>query len=117
MFLWCFTRDELENITSNPLQNTIVNTDPSYKKEKHWLLIYFNDNGVVEFFDSLGYDINYYHSSIKRFVNGFSDKYMLVLRCRLQPINSNLCSDYCLYYAYCKCQGLAKKKFNIVDSI
>lgn len=27
-----FGRDKLENITSNPPQITIVNTDPSYKK-------------------------------------------------------------------------------------
>ena len=55
-----FARDELENITSNLPRITVVNTDPSCKKGKHWLLIYFNDNGVVEFFYSLGYDINYY---------------------------------------------------------
>ena len=36
---------------------------------------------------------------------------MPVLRCRLQPINSSLCSQYCLYYAYCNCQGLIKKEF------
>ena len=59
-----FVRDELDSIYSNPPQIIIVNTDPLEKSGKHWLLIYFNEDGLVDFFYSLGYDISFYHSSI-----------------------------------------------------
>ena len=78
-----FARDKLETISSNPPKITIVNTDPIYKEGKHWLLIYFNDNRTVEFFDSLGYDLDYYHNSIKKFIQKFSNKHVNILRCRL----------------------------------
>ena len=71
--------------------------------------------GTVEFFDSLGYDLDYYHNSIKKFVQKFSNKHVTILRCRLYvPINSSLCGHYCLYYAYCRCQGMTTK--NIVNN-
>ena len=82
-----FARDELSSIYTNPPQIIIVNTDPLEKSGKHWLLIYFNEDGSVDFFDSLGYDINFYHSSIKKFVQKFTKKYQNVMTCRLQPLD------------------------------
>ena len=98
-----FARDELSSVYTNPPQIIIVNTDPLEKSGKHWLLIYFNEGGSVNFFDSLGYDINFYHSSIKKFVQKFTKKYQNVMTCRLQSLDLSLCSHYCLYYTYCKC--------------
>ena len=71
-----FARDELDSIYSNPPQIIIVNTDPLVKSGKHWLLIYFNEDGLVDFFYSLGYDISFYHSGIKKFVQKFTNKYV-----------------------------------------
>ena len=81
----------------------IVNTDPSYKPGKHWLLFY-RDQDTYEMFDSLGRDITVYPPEIAHFVNKFCSqlKYVSV---RLQPINSSLCGHYCLYYAYHRCNG------------
>ena len=70
-----FARDELSSIYTNPPQIIIVNTNPLEKSGKHWLLIYFNEDESVDFFDSLGYDINFYPSSIKKFVQKFTKKY------------------------------------------
>ena len=43
----------------------IVNTDPSTKSGKHWILLYFDAQGHAEIFDSMGNDVAFYHSSIK----------------------------------------------------
>ena len=105
-----FARDELSSVHTDPPQIIIVNTDPLEKSGKHWLLIYFNEDRLVDFFDSLGYDINFYHSSIKKFVQKFTKKYQnVIMTCRLQPLDSSLCSHYCLYYAYCKCLDMRAK--------
>ena len=37
----------------------ICNTDPSTKPGKHWVYFFFH-NDTVDFFDSLGNDMNYY---------------------------------------------------------
>ena len=43
----------------------IVNTDPSTKSGKHWILLYFDAQGCAKIFESLGNDVASYHSSIK----------------------------------------------------
>ena len=48
--LGVFARDEFDGIYLNSPQIIIVNTDPLEKSGKHWLLIYFNDNGLEEIF-------------------------------------------------------------------
>ena len=107
-----FARDELSSIYTNPPQIIIVNTNPLEKSGKHWLLIYFNKDGSMDFFDSLGYDINFYYFSIKKFVQKFTKKYQNVMTCRVQPLDLSLCNHYYLYYTYCKCLDMTTKKYN-----
>ena len=38
----------------------IANTDPSAKSGSHWILFYFDNNGNVEYFDSLGKTLTHY---------------------------------------------------------
>ena len=52
----------------------IVNTDPSAKSSKHWILLYFDARGCAKIFDSLGNES--YHSSIKKFIQRHSTHYM-----------------------------------------
>ena len=40
----------------------------------------------------------------------FVDKYKECLR-RMQPIESDLCGQYCLYYALEKCNGFSMEEF------
>lgn len=94
--------DVLKNITSPP-RLIIVNTDPSHKPGKHWLL-FFRNNETVEMFDSLGRNLDSYNKEIKTFVDKFF-KTVKFTTFRIQPLNTSLCGHYCLYYAYMRCNG------------
>ena len=58
-----YPRDILNSIKKTPWM-IIVNTDPSTKSGKHWILLYFDARGCVKIFDSLGNDVASYHSPI-----------------------------------------------------
>ena len=107
-----FSKDTLTDIHKKP-QLIICNTDPSNKPGEHWVLFFFNENGV-DFYDSLGRDIQYYGNEFVNFVKRFSKQ---VTQCieRTQPENSPLCGEYCLYYAYKKCLGYSMNE--IVNSM
>ena len=112
----------LKEIKEKP-ELIICNTDPSDKPGKHWVLFFFN-NTSVDFFDSLGRDITYYGNIFIDFVNKFVKD---VKQCliRTQPVNSSLCGQYCLYYAFAKCLGLSMDEIinnmpnseNVVDFV
>ena len=57
-----FATDELPLIIGQIPAIIIANTDPSSKSESHWILFYFDNNGNVEYFDSLGKTLmTHYH--------------------------------------------------------
>ena len=60
-------------------------------------------------FDSLGRDIKYYGSIFLDFIANFVTNYEQSLQ-RTQPLKSDLCGQYCLYYAFAKCNGLSMDK-------
>ena len=91
----------------------IGNTDPSNKAGEHWVLFLVRGKSV-DFYDTLGKDINYYGSLFLDFIKNFAHDYKQCLR-RTQPIDSNLCGHYCLYYALAKCNGHPVK--TIIDSM
>ena len=91
----------------------ICNTDPSNKAGEHWVLFFVRGKSV-DFYDSLGRDINYYGSLFLDFIKNFAHDYKQCLR-RTQPIDSNLCGHYCLYYALAKCNGHPME--TIIDSM
>ena len=99
-----FSIDTLKDIKEKPTL-IICNTDPSYKSGEHWVLFFFNDNSV-DFFDSLSRDITYYGSEFIDFVKNFANDYKYVVK-RTQPIGSDVCGHYCLYYAYKKCNDIS----------
>ena len=97
-----YSIDTLKTIEEKP-ELIICNTDPSNKPGKHWVLFFFKGENV-DFFDSLGWDIEYYGSEFINFIKTFANKYKQCLK-RLQPLGSELCGHYCLYYAYAKCNS------------
>ena len=109
-----YSSDTLKEIVEKP-QLIICNTDPSNKPGEHWVLFFFDENSV-DFFDSLGRDIKYYGSIFLDFITNFSNDYKQCLK-RTQPIKSDLCGHYCLYYAFAKCNGLSMEEIvrNIPD--
>ena len=97
-----FPRDMLEIIENKP-KLIICNTDPSYRKGQHWVLFYFGKT-YVEFYDPLGNNISYYGKEFSDLINKFGKNYK-VSKLRTQPINSDLCGEYCLYFTYGRCKG------------
>ena len=110
-----YSSDTLKEIKERP-DLIICNTDPSNKPGEHWVLFFFNQNSV-DFFYSLGRDIKYYGSVFLDFIVNFVSNYQQCLK-RTQPVNSDLCGQYCLYYAYAKCNGFSMEEIihNISDS-
>ena len=107
-----FSVDTLSIIRERP-ELIICNTDPSDKPGKHWVLFFFKGKSV-DFYDSLGQDINYYGSLFLDFIKNFAHDYKQCIR-RTQLIDNDLCGHYCLYYALCKCNGDSMEK--IIDSM
>ena len=107
-----YSSDTLIEIVEKP-QLIICNTDPSDKPGEHWVLFFFHKNSV-DFFDSLGRDIKYYGSVFVDFITSFVSNYKQCVK-RTQPIESDLCGQYCLYYAFAKCNGLSMEE--IIDII
>ena len=97
-----FPKDMLIIIENKP-QLIICNTDPSYEKGEHWVLFYFQKNSV-EFYDPLGHDIKYYGKEFLDLIDKFTNEYKFC-QVRTQPVNSKLCGEYCLYFAYGRCKG------------
>lgn len=98
-----FSYDTLKGINKRP-QLIICNTDPSDKEGTHWILFFFHNEGMAEFYDSLGNDITFYGPKFLSFIEKYSTNYYQSL-IRTQPLESDLCGYYCLYYALKRCHG------------
>ena len=107
-----FSIDMLHKIKNKP-KLIICNTDPSTKPGKHWVLFFFH-NDTVDFFDSLGNDMNYYGDEFIDFAKRFSSKYQISL-IQTQPKNTSICGQYCLYFAHKICNN--EKMENIIKSM
>ena len=77
-----FPLDGLKSIKHKPAL-VICNTDPSDKPGKHWLLFFFHGN-IVNFYDSLGNDLNYYDKKLITFVKKYADT-IETSNVRIQP--------------------------------
>ena len=75
----------------------IVNTDPSYMRGKHWLVIYIGEDGYVEYFDPLAEATN---STIEHYLWRISPEGYLKITTALQGSTSSHCGQFCLYYSY-----------------
>ena len=97
-----FPIDFLKNITEKP-QMIICNTDKSYEPGEHWVIFFFNSENV-DFFDSLGKNPSEYGTEFIKFMQKFVDQCNFSSK-RIQPVNTNLCGHYCVYFAHKRCQG------------
>ena len=97
-----FSIDTLKEIKEKPTL-IVRNKDPSDKAGEHWVLFFFHDN-TVDFYDSLAHEITYYGSEFIYFIKRFANNLRYTVR-RTQPIKTDLCGHYCLYYVFKKCEG------------
>jgi hypothetical protein len=99
-----FAKDTLCTIQA-PSGLLICNTDSSDKPGKHWLLLYHHGD-TLEYFDSLGKDIQEYGDEFVTFAKRIkATKVVTIINERIQPKGTSLCGDYCLYYAYARMKG------------
>lgn len=97
--------DQLDDIVIRP-QLIIANTQPSNMSGEHWLGFFFESN-TVDVFDSLGRNLtSYSHAEnlLMDFVRRYSF-FMRGLKSRIQPINSDICGEMCLYFSYFRSLG------------
>jgi len=73
----------------------IVNTDKACLEGTHWV-VYYVENGTMEFFDSYGENGGYY---------GITDS-ILFNNVELQR-SLPVCGYYCLYYCVLRCRGIS----------
>ena len=105
--------DHLVKITGKP-RLIICNTDTSDGKGLHWVVIFFSQNNQVDFFDSLGKKPCEYDPRFFKFIKKFADECNYTVT-RIQPVNSDLCGHYCIYFSHKRCQGINFK--NILSNI
>ena len=111
-FSGIFARDTLKDIDGSP-GLLVCNTDKSSQGGSHWV-VFFCDGDDVDFYDSLGRDIEDYGHEFVDFVNTFATRVHSV-PFATQPPNSVLCGYYCLYYSFWRCCGHSMKR--IVNSM
>ena len=95
--------DEMNLIkTVSYLSSFVINLDLSYKPGSHWVAVYFDKNGIGEFFDSFA---SYPPPEIVHFLpshaKGWQYNHMQV-----QEFYTTMCGQFVVFYIYQKSQGL-----------
>jgi len=86
-----------------PNSAAVVNRDDSSQPGSHWMAIYIDENGNLEFFDSYGQSPFFYGKLIQDYVSKYSN--VIWNSVTFQSITSNVCGHYCIYFILKRCQG------------
>jgi hypothetical protein len=89
--------DELPAFMKRRSQFYVVNTDPCGRRGKHWVAFYFSEN-ICEFYDSLGQTPQHYHPRFEKVLLANGPRYGYI-RDRIQALDSDVCGQYCIYFA------------------
>ena len=95
-FQGCFASNKIPKIQKNKF--IILNTHPAEKQGEHWTVLFRENGGLYEFFDSLGQ-----HPKTYSFQN-FPSKYNFTKKMVQNPFQDT-CGYFCLYYIFHKCRG------------
>lgn len=104
LFRGIYSRDRLPKHVVLKPSIYIINTDHSRGAGLHWVCVYIGSNNIAEYWDSFGLDIQNYE--IWKFINDNSSRY-IYNDSVLQPVFSETCGYYCLYYAMKKSRGVS----------
>lgn len=96
-----FPSDKLPHSYTLP-SGLVVNTDPSGKPGTHWLAIFINADGTVEFFDSYGLKPNV--PTIEKFLKRFKKCHFN--KKQIQGLFSSVCGHYSIYYIIQRCHDI-----------
>ena len=101
----CLSSDTLPVLVRKYPVFYICNTDMSYERGTHWLLIMLKSPSThPTFFDSLGYPPTHYAKTIENFMIANSNQQYEYSSVRLQQAGSIKCGMYCLTVADLFCQ-------------
>jgi hypothetical protein len=84
----------------------VVNTDPASKPGRHWICIYFDEDGYGEFFDSFGLGPK---RVFERYMNEHSIAWTFNKK-QMQSLVSRFCGHYCIWYCMLKCKKVTLNK-------
>ena len=104
IFTGTYACDELPSL--NSLQSPcsmILNDQPSTMPGNHWLLLYFEKNGHVIYFDSYG------RPMLKVFQEYIGNQKCTKNNTQFQSIGSNYCGQYCILVALYLESGMSMK--------
>ena len=110
-FYGVFAIDELKFSIPDKTGYLICNTDESYNKGKHWVVLFFTKNNKeIEYFDSLG------NKPAERFINFMrqDNHYIIYNTKKLQSSLSDSCGYFCLYLIFFMCRDIDYK--SIIDN-
>ena len=102
-FKGVYAIDEMKliEIVSYP-SSFVINLNSSYKPGSHWVAVYFDRNGVGEYFDSFvcypPYGVDHFLCSHAK---GWQYDYMQV-----QELYTTMCGQFVVFYIYQKSRGL-----------
>ena len=94
-----YARNELCFIELEQPALYIVNTAHAFESYGHWIVIFVTDDGVIEYFDSLGKRLYSRHKNFKNFILSKNKTYRESM-VRIQSQTSSTCGLFCLYYCY-----------------
>lgn len=97
-FLGVHACNEIVSVKLRPDSGIIFNTSPRGVSDGHWISIYKSKNNVVYFIDPLHLDFMLREQYVTSFLK-YNNIYLVKTLCfPVQPINSNLCGLYCIYF-------------------
>ena len=80
----------------------VFNLDPSYKPVSHWVAVYIDRNGLLEYFDSFGHPPP---REIKDFLSTYAENWNRN-HVPVQELYSTTCGQFVVFYIYQRCSGL-----------
>ena len=80
----------------------VINLDPSYKPGSHWVAVYFDINGVGEYFDSF---VHYPPYKVDCFLHSHAKGWQYN-HIQVQEFYTTTCGQFVVFYIYQKSRGL-----------
>ena len=102
-FLGCFAQDSIDSLFLQSLPCTfIVNVDSHQEPGSHWLAVALFEKSI-EIFDPLGFKFYNWKSvpcQLLKFIQSESLSKKLLIAPQLQPLDSQFCAFYCIYFVF-----------------
>ena len=102
-FRGVYAIDEMKSIkTVSYPSSFVINLDLSYKPGSHWVAVYFDKNGVAEYFDSFAH---YPPHKVVHFLCSHAKRWQYNCM-QVQELYTMTCGQFVVFYIYQKSRGL-----------